>query len=148
MKLNWGHYIAIAMVSFMLFIMYFVYNTFTQPSHDHHLVSEDYYKDEINYQTEIDAMANAKKLSAAVQLINFDKGIKVVFPKDVDYSTITGTVDFQRASDIKLDFKLPLKLTSNEFIIPNEKLVHGFYNVRVDWSANNIQYLLKDKHNY
>jgi len=148
MKLNWGHYIAIAMISFMLFILYFVYNTFTQPSHDHHLVSEDYYKDEINYQQEIDAMANAKKLSAAVTLVNTANGIKVSFPSEINFKEINGTINFQRASDVKLDFNLPIQLNNNELLIPTEKLVKGYYNVKIDWSANNTKYLLKEKHYY
>lgn len=52
-KFNWGTGIVIAMVLFMTFILTFVYKSLT-PQYTHDLVSEDYYKDELLYQKEID----------------------------------------------------------------------------------------------
>jgi len=149
MKLNWGHYMAIAMLSFMVFILSFVYNTFTKDSYDHHLVSETYYKDELNYQKEMEAIANYKKLNTPIKLINTEKGIKVIFPADVNLDGVKGKISFQRASNVNLDFNLPITtLINNELLIPKEKLVNGFYNVKIDWSVNKIQYLLKEKYYY
>jgi len=148
MKLNWGHYIAIFMVAFMIFILSFVYKTFTRDSYDHHLVSKEYYLDEMNYQQEIDAVDNAKKLNESIKLKNTEKGVLITFPAEVDFKNIQGTIRFQRASNVKLDVSFPIALVSNDFLIPKEKLVEGFYNVKIDWSANDVKYLLKEKHYY
>ena len=146
MKLNWGHYIAIAMFSFMIFISYFVYNTFTKPSHDHHLVSEQYYMDELNYQQEIDAVDNAKKLTKDVKLSKTNKGLLISFPKDIN--NITGNIEIKRPSDVKLDIKIPIELINNTMLIPDSKLVLGMYRVRIKWNANNTKYMYKSKFNY
>ena len=59
-KINWGTGIVIAIVLFIAFILSFVYKTIFMEEYEHHLVSEDYYKDELHYQEEIDKLNNAK----------------------------------------------------------------------------------------
>ena len=48
-KINWGTGIAIAIALFIVFILSFVYKTIFIEKYEHHLVSEDYYKDELHY---------------------------------------------------------------------------------------------------
>jgi nitrogen fixation protein FixH len=146
MKLNWGQSIALAMLAFMIFILSFVYKTFTNKSYDHHLVSEQYYKDEINYQQEIDAVANAMRLTENVKLVKTQKGLEIVFPTEV--KGITGTIGFQRPSNTKLDLNLPVKLESSKVFISKDQLVNGLYNVKIWWKGNDTQYLFKEKYTY
>lgn len=148
MKINWGIRVAIAMVAFMIFILSFVYKTFTNERYDHHLVSEEYYKDEMNYQQELDAISNARKLRKSVGLVNTDNGIKIIFPTDVSLKNIRGTIQFQRASNVALDIELPIKLTNNTLLISKEKLVEGLYNVKIKWEINKIKYQFNDKYTY
>lgn len=148
MKINWGTRVAIAMVAFMIFILSFVYKTFTNEKYDHHLVSEEYYKDEMNYQQELDAIANVRKLKETVEIKNTDNGIKITFPTDVSLKNIVGTIQFQRASNVALDIKLPVKLTNNIQLIPKEKLVKGLYNVKIKWKINETKYQFNDKYTY
>jgi len=146
MKLNWGQSIALAMLAFMIFILSFVYKTFTNKSYDHHLVSEQYYKDEINYQQEIDAVANAMRLTENVKLVKTQKGLEIIFPTEV--KGITGTIGFQRPSNTKLDLNLPVKLKSSKVFISKDQLVNGLYNVKIWWKGNDTQYLFKEKYTY
>jgi nitrogen fixation protein FixH len=146
MKLNWGQSIALAMLAFMIFILSFVYKTFTNKSYDHHLVSEQYYKDEINYQQEIDAVANAMRLTENVKLVKTQKGLEIIFPTEV--KGITGTIGFQRPSNTKLDLNLPVKLESSKVFISKDQLVNGLYNVKIWWKGNDTQYLFKEKYTY
>jgi len=148
MKINWGTGLAIAMGAFMIFILSFVYKTFTNKSYDHQLVSKEYYKDEINYQQEIDALVNAKKLNEPIQLKNTEKGILITFPSDVVGKKVKGTIAFQRASNVKLDFSLLIDLKENTFLIPDKKLAKGLYNVKIDWKVGTIKYLYKEKYTY
>ncbi|MCF6297097.1 MAG: FixH family protein [Flavobacteriaceae bacterium] len=148
MKINWGTGLAIVMFLFIVFILSFVYKTFTNDKYDHHLVSEEYYKDEINYQQEIDATSSAKKLNEPVTIKNTEKGIMIIFPSDLENKKIEGTIDFQRASNINLDLTIPIELTNNKLLISKEKLVKGLYNVKIDWSVNNTKYLFKEKYTY
>jgi len=104
MKINWGTGIVISIVLFMIFILYFVYQSLT-PEYTHELVSEDYYKDELHYQKEIDKLNNAVKLKSKISLMNSDKGITIQFPDSINYQDVKGIISFQRYSSSVLDFR-------------------------------------------
>ena len=48
MKINWGTGIVIAFVFFISFILFFIVKASTQDKYEYDLVSEQYYKDELN----------------------------------------------------------------------------------------------------
>ncbi len=148
MKINWGKGIVIAMVLFMLFILSFVYKTFTNSKYDHHLVTKEYYKDELNYQKEIDAVAKANKLNEKVKLNTIDKGIEIIFPSELKEKNIVGSVKFTRSADDKLDFNLPISLENGKMLVPDAKLVKGIYIVNISWKIDNEAYLFKDNFYY
>ncbi|MCK5400025.1 MAG: FixH family protein, partial [Flavobacteriaceae bacterium] len=50
MKMNWGTGIVIAFIGFIAFIMFFVITMSTNKKYEHDLVTEDYYKEELEYQ--------------------------------------------------------------------------------------------------
>ncbi len=143
-KFNWGTGIVIAMVAFMVFILSFVYKTIAVEKYQHQLVSEDYYKDELHYQQEIDKLNNAVKLTQNIVLSNTENGVTIQFPEDMDFTKISGTILFQRLSNEKLDFSQDIKLEGNSQIIPKEKLVAGKWIVRVEWNYNDQEYLFKE----
>ena len=143
-KINWGTGIVIALVLFMIFILSFVYKTIAVDKYEHHLVSEDYYKDELYYQKEIDKLNNAAKLSENITLSNSEKGITISFPEDKDFNKIKGRIYFQRRSNLKLDFKKEIKLSDHFIIIPDSLLVSGKWIIKIDWQYNDEEYLLKE----
>ncbi|MCK4562677.1 MAG: FixH family protein, partial [Flavobacteriaceae bacterium] len=107
-------------------------------------VSEDYYKDELHYQEDIDKLKNALKLEQNITLNNSEKGITILFPKNIDYQQIKGEVYFQRLSNIKLDFTKEIALKSNKMFIPDSLLVSGKWIVKIDWKYKEEAYLYKD----
>lgn len=115
------------------------------PQYDHHLVSEDYYKDELNYQQEIDKLNKAATLKEDVTLTKVAEGLLIKFPAEFDAEKITGTISFQRPSNDKIDFKLPIKLTTANYLIADDNLVQGIWNVRIEWVINGSTYLFKEK---
>lgn len=147
-KFHWGHGIMLFLGVFIIFIMSFVYKTLFVSDYDHVLVSEEYYKDEIGYQKEIDKMNNAAQLKENVKLLSTDQGIEVVFPSFLDPKKITGFVDLQRSNDVKLDLNKELKLDSLNFLIPADQLKKGVYNVKVVWEYDKIPYQLNEKFTY
>ena len=68
MKINWGTGIVIAFIAFISFIMYFVINMNINKKYDHDLVTEDYYKKELEFQNDIDKETNAKNLVENLRL--------------------------------------------------------------------------------
>ena len=143
-KINWGTGIVIAIVLFIAFILSFVYKTIFMEEYEHHLVSEDYYKDELHYQEEIDKLNNAKYLTENVILSNTEQGIIIQFPKDKDFNKIEGKVNFLRRSNDKLDFEKKIDLSSDTMLIEDNMLVSGKWEIRVDWQYNDEEYLLKE----
>lgn len=143
-KINWGTGIFIAIVMFMVFILSFVYKTIAIDKYRHHLISEDYYKDELYYQREIDNLNNSSKLSINIQLINSNKGIHIIFPEDKDYHKITGSITFLKLSNKKLDFKKNIDLDSHTIIIPDSILVPGKWYIKINWKYEGKEYLYKE----
>ena len=147
-KISWPTGIIIAIASFVIFILSFVYKVTFLPEYDHHLVSDDYYMDELNYQQEIDKQNKGIDLKDNVTLKKVDKGLLISFPSEFDYTKITGTIDFMRLSNGKIDFSLPIELASNDLLIEDKNLVDGRWDVKVEWTVNENTYLLKEKINY
>lgn len=142
-KFNWGTGIFIAIVLFMSFILYFFIRSFS-PTLKHDLVSEDYYKDELHYQEEIDKLNNASKLAQNITISNSKNGLIIHFPKDLDPKNISGTIFFQRLSNKELDFQQDIVLIHSEVLIPDSRLVSGKWIVKIEWNSNNEEYLFKD----
>jgi hypothetical protein len=53
MKFNWGTGIVLAFIGFISFIMYFIIIMMTDNTYDHDLVTENYYKQELEFQNDI-----------------------------------------------------------------------------------------------
>ncbi len=144
-KISWPTGIVLALSAFIIFILSFVYKATFVPGYDHHLVSEDYYKDEMNYQQEIDKLNKAAALKEDIILTKVTEGLLIKFPAEFDSEKIAGIISFQRPSNDKFDFQLPIKLTTADFLILDDNLVKGIYNVKIEWTINSNTYLFKEK---
>ena len=149
MKMNWGTGMVLVLAAFICFIMYFVVTMITNKDYDQDLVVEDYHKAELHYQEEIDAEENALALEKNVYVVNKNSKWIVVLPEAIDLSEIEGAIHLYRPSNKVLDFKIPLTgLKTNEVIIPNEKMIDGRWNIIVNWTYKNEDYLFKKEINY
>ncbi|MFK5957407.1 MAG: FixH family protein [Lutibacter sp.] len=144
-KFTWPMGIVLALASFMIFILSFVYKATFVHKYDHHLVSEHYYLDELNYQQEIDKLNNASNLKQNVIIEHTNNGLLIKFTDEFKDKEIKGTIYFQRFSNYKLDFQLPIKLINNDILIGKDKLIDGIWNIKIDWTANNKAFLFKEK---
>lgn len=143
--MNWGTGVVIAMVSFMIFILTFVYRSVVMDEYQHELVSEDYYKDELHYQEEIDKLNNAAALEVNLTVSRTSEGLLLRFPGNLDPGKISGNIRVQRPSKKALDLELPVQLSGYEQLIPDEKLVSGKYLISVDWKHGESEYLFKEE---
>lgn len=144
MKINWGWGITIGMVAFISFIMFFVITMITGDKYDYDLVSEEYYEKEMLYQNEIDAEENLDLLSASITGEKTEKGWLLHFPDDFKGEKLDGTVHLYRTSNKQLDFKLPLQLENSDFLVPDNKMLSGRWNITIDWQHDGKDYLYKD----
>ncbi len=145
MKLNWGTAVVIAMISFMVFILTFVYRSAVMDEYQHELVSEDYYGDELHYQEEIDKLNNASTLEVDLTLIRTADGLILRFPEGLQPDNISGSIYLQRPSNKRLDLRMPIEIIENDLLIPDENLASGKYLVIVDWKYEDSEYMFKDE---
>ena len=143
MKINWGTGIVIAFISFISFILYFVITMNIDQKYDHDLVTEDYYKEELEFQQDINKETNAISLEENITWRKTNKGIELIFPKTLTAKDITGKVFLYRPSSKQFDFETPISLSNHNLLIPDNRLLDGRWNIKVDWQYNGILYLYK-----
>jgi hypothetical protein len=144
MKINWGTGIVLAIIGFIAFIMYFVVSMTTNDKYDHDLVTEDYYKLELEYQDEIDKLNNANSLKENISYKRYEEGLLIYFPKNLDIKNIKGKVFLYRPSNKQLDYEMPISLSKPQMLIPDKRLVDGRWNIKIDWQYNGKSYLFKE----
>lgn len=148
MKLNWGTAIVIAFIGFIGFIMFFVVRMSTDDKYNHELVADDYYQQELEYQNDIDKVENAKALSEEISYKKTDEGLLLSFPKEIDQLKIEGKVFLIRPSNKQLDFETPISLSNHYLLIPDNRLLDGRWNIRIEWTDGKENYLYKSALTY
>ncbi|MEW7289996.1 FixH family protein [Aquimarina sp. 2304DJ70-9] len=143
MKINWGTAIVLVFIGFISFIMYFVIKMNLNEQFSHDLVTEEYYKEELAFQKEIDAEKNAKALKNNIVVKSTENGLLITFPQDKNYTSISGTISLYRPSNKKLDFEIPIALDSSTLIISSDRLLEGRWDIKIDWKYENTAYLFK-----
>ncbi|MEO0901630.1 MAG: FixH family protein [Bacteroidota bacterium] len=148
MKINWGTGIVIAFVAFICFILYFVVRMSMDDRANHDLVTRDYYKQELAYQTEIDAANSAIRNEAKLKVEKKENGIVISFPEQFDFKNITGKVSLYRPSNKHLDFDFPISLSNTHLLIPDNRLMDGRWDITVSWNYKKQVFLHKEKLTY
>lgn len=141
MKFNFGTGIVIAMALFMVFILQYVIRVQVDRKYDNELVTENYYQQEVEVNGIHDREVLAKRLDHPVVITETnDGGISISFPEDFDFNKITGKIFLKRPSAQKLDFDMPISLSSSNLLIPNTNLAGGRWDIIVEWSYNDSAY--------
>ncbi|AXT58204.1 FixH family protein [Aquimarina sp. MMG015] len=148
MKINWGTAIVLVFIGFISFILFFVIRMNTDKKYEHDLVTEDYYKQELAFQEEINAEKNAKALKSNITIKKVSEGLLIKFPEDINSEKLSGTISLYRPSNKKLDFEVPISLTTSEVIIPKNKLIEGKWKIKVNWENENTSYLFRESFTY
>jgi len=148
MKINWGTGIVLSFIGFIAFILFFVIRMSMDDRANHDLVTEEYYKKELSYQNEIDAMEMVRKLPHPPQLIRTDSGMTVRFPEDMLPSKIKGKVSLYRPSNKHLDFDFPISLSNTHLLIPDKRLLDGRWDIDVSWDYEGEAYLFRKSFTY
>ena len=139
--MNWGKGITIALVAFIGFI---VFLGVTLMSKNVDLVAEDYYQQELKVQGNIEKKQNANALEQKVKISKSVEGITIEFPSDFDFQAIKGKVSLYRPSNQKLDFEIPISLSTSHLLIPKSNLVGGLWDITIEWEYNEVDYLNKE----
>ena len=108
------------------------------------LVSEDYYKNEIVYQKQIERMnrTNALKETVTWHISGDGKTVEFKFP----HNDITaGSIKFYRPSSSSLDKEFKVSPNGDGIQnIPVESLAKGMWKVKVEWQAKTAESFYKE----
>ncbi len=141
-KLNWGHGVAIALGSFIVFILFLIF-VFSNGMKNSELISNDYYQDELTYQQVIDAKNNAETLVQKPAYSQDKNGITIVFPETISVDDSKVNFTLFRTDDGNLDVKKEITLDgTKKFTIPSKVLSMGSYTLKITWKENKKPYQL------
>ena len=138
--MNWGWKIVVV---YSLFVIMTLSMVFYFMSQDVDLVAEDYYKQEIEYQEQMDKISNAKLLK---QPVGFEysaekRAISINFPQEHFNKGIEGNIHFYRPSNADEDrnFKI-LPEPTGEQKIGVGSLSSGLWKVKISWTCSGTDY--------
>jgi hypothetical protein len=137
--MNWGKGIIITMAAFMSFILFMV---FTLMSKSTDLESEDYYKKEIEYEQETNALKNASQLKENAKINLTEEFVVVVLPTKEQVSNVQ--IALFRPNNKKKD-KLLNENNSKTIMIAKNTLLKGRYNVAIKYEVNGKKILQKEE---
>lgn len=141
-KFDWGHGLALALASFIIFILSLIFFAGDMGE----MVDENYYEKTVQYQDEINAANRANSLAKKPEIILQANGYLIRFYEDVPES---GSIRFLRSNDSGQDVSEPLNLNSQkEQLIHAVNLKDGDYEVTLRWKQNNQDYLIKKTVNW
>ena len=138
--MNWGWKIVVVYSAFVVMTLGMV---FYFMGHKVDLVATDYYKQEIEYQDQIDKIANAKSLKEPLgfEFSPARRTVKINFPSEHLVSGLNGKIHFYRPSDSSLDKEFDINPTeSGEQVISIGSLNKGLWKVKISWMAADISY--------
>jgi hypothetical protein len=113
---------------------------------DINLVSKDYYKQEIEYEDQIQRIRNTQALEEAPEITLDRMGLSIIisFPEGLVSEDLNGYVHLFRPSDSSLDKKYRLELDgSGSQIISISGHLKGLWKVKLLWGSKGSEYYLE-----
>lgn len=138
--MNWGKGLTIVIIAFMSFILYMVITLMTKGNAD--LVSEDYYKKEIEYEKEISALKNTEASKEKVAVM--DKGDFIIFQFPTTKNIENIEIQLLRPNNDKKDVTVTEKNTKN-VMIEKKKLEKGIYKASIHYTSQGQRFLQKEE---
>ncbi len=137
--MNWGHKIILGYSLFVAGVATMI--TICVKQDDIHLVSKDYYKEEIAYQGQIEKLTNARNLGQPVRLGYAEAGTaRLSLP--ASQAGARGRILFFRPADARQDVKIPLHLdASGNQDLSLGHLAKGLWKVKITWQQSGKDYL-------
>lgn len=134
MKFNWGTGIAIF---YSVFVVVMVGMVIYSRGVDHSLVMDNYYEEDLKYQSHIDAVKNTRTLGQdlVIRFSKEEKSVQLDFPEE--FSELKGSIWFYRADNKSLDFKINIQPGEGRHItVPTPDLVPGRWTIKVNWEGD------------
>jgi len=124
--MNWGKGVAIVLGLFIVFIGFLAFTLIRQKVD---LVTDEYYKEDMAYQGEIDALDAGFKLKE-LQVSQRNGQLIVEFDQNITSDSVI--IDLWRPNDKKLDKSFSVKGT-HLFMLPLQEIESGSYELRCQY---------------
>ncbi|MEY4918287.1 MAG: hypothetical protein RL616_2200 [Verrucomicrobiota bacterium] len=115
-------------------------------THRDPLVTQNYYEDELKFQSQIDGLARAGKVGAAITYEAAPGRVTLSLPTVQLGQTFSGTLELYSSVDPKADreFRLEPRADGTQ-TLDVSKLAAGSWTVRAKWNAAGETYFLEQK---
>jgi hypothetical protein len=137
MPVSWGTKIACLYGGFVALIITLVTATFF---HKSELVADNYYQQELQYQSRLDASHAAATLNEPLQILQQQESIVIVFPGRFMGQSLEGNLHFYAAARATADRNLPIQTSNDTMFVPRAALDHASYELQVSWSSAGTEY--------
>jgi hypothetical protein len=140
--MGWGNGIVLVIIGFVAVMGTMV--TICVRQDDIHLVTANYYEEEIKYDNQIARISNTKNLEFAA--IEFDGQLKKI---DLKLPVgAKGTLHLFRPSDARVDQKITFDIQSSEKkSLDLSNLKPGYWKVKLTWTQGGLEYYEEKKIN-
>lgn len=137
--MNWGKGIIVALALFVGFILFLVITLMRQ---DVDLVSEDYYKQEIDYEARIQKEQNGLNSAAKIKIVDQKSFVIIQLPDSIALTNVL--VNLKRPNDEKLDKSFKIEGTKT-FMLPKASLEKGKYDLTIEYTIDQKECLMQQK---
>ncbi len=144
MKFNWGTGLVIF---FIIFISTLIFVLYKSTQYDNALVIDNYYDEDINYQSHYDKKQNTADLKEKLK-IDYDavaNSVLFTFPMDT-ISPAKGTIWMynpgQKSQDKTVPFEVDPKMN---FTLPLGETPKGRLKLKVDWTQGGKEYYTEEE---
>lgn len=135
--MNWGKGLALVMIAFVGMMAYFLVRAAQNPEP---LIAENYYAQELGFQSRIDASSRALALSGAVRMAATRSLVTVDFPDEVKDKELGGTLMLLRANDDRDDHSVVFRAAPTGHFQETIALQPGRYIAQLEWTADTLKY--------
>ncbi|MBD3627774.1 FixH family protein [Cyclobacterium sp.] len=138
--MNWGNGIVLVFVVFVAIMATMV--TICMKQDDLHLVTENYYEEEIKYQEHIDKLSNS--LASSKAAMSFDARAKML---DLNLPVgAKGELHLFRPSDARMDKKIDVNIKDTEVnTVDLNSLSPGYWRVKLSWESDGVGFFEEKK---
>ena len=115
-------------------------------THRDHLVNDNYYEQELKFQSQIDSSARTQKSGATITYDAGSSSVVIALPAAQLAQKFSGEINFYRPSEPKLDRAFTLEpKTDGTQTLDVSQLATGLWLVRAKWNAGGETYFLEQK---
>jgi hypothetical protein len=134
--MNWGKSIIAAFIFFAVFIAALVSVCMRQ---EVSLVSNQYYKEDLQYQQELESLNNASALASKPAITLTNSAVVIEYANWQRVSS--GKLSIQRPSDESLDKQYALEsLSSSQVTVAMDRMPAGLYKLKFEWQENGVRF--------